>query len=431
VLTGLRVRQGFSLGPHLCAEASGLQRLRYALLSPHRKLPCDTPQLCGTLITRPNPTMQPLNAIDAVAPAFTRTHQTLFAPFRIGRSWKLAATQALGFYGSMFVPVPLFLLLIPASVFNSVPALRTTLLIGGAAYMLVYLVILYFCARLELVSFEMLVTRAQFVAPMWRRYSARIWPWFGFKILVGTLYTALLAAIFFAPIHQLVLNFMASAHSMHLPGGRHPDPEAMQAFMAPFIQQMAIVQMLSYLILFLMKIPSTLLNDFVLPFFVLEDIPLLAALARGFEVFRADPLQVLLYLILKPILFLIGYIMQSVALTVTLIPVIILFIIGAIITGLTSHHSGAGIGAIAGIAIIGYIVLFALMFWLSFGLLGYLTALLEAYGIYFLGGRYRLLGNLLEPGLDRPFTPPPVFPSDEERRDDDGGPPMPMDPAVA
>jgi hypothetical protein len=71
------------------------------------------------------------------------------------------------------------------------------------------------------------------------------------------------------------------------------------------------------------------------------------------------------------------------------------------------------------------------VFYLSVGSFGYLLTLLEAYGIYFLGGRYPLLGDLLQPGIDRPFTPPPPFPSEDERRDDDGGPPMPMDPAVA
>jgi hypothetical protein len=58
-------------------------------------------------------------------------------------------------------------------------------------------------------------------------------------------------------------------------------------------------------------------------------------------------------------------------------------------------------------------------------------ALLNAYAIYFLGGRYPLLGSMLEPGPGHPFTPPPVFPSAEERKDHDDGPPMPMNPAVA
>ncbi len=70
------------------------------------------------------------------------------------------------------------------------------------------------------------------------------------------------------------------------------------------------------------------------------------------------------------------------------------------------------------------------MVYVSVGTLGYLLALFEAYGIYFLGGRYPLLGNLLEPETSYSYTPPPVFPSEDEG-DDDDGPPLPMDPAVA
>ena len=373
--------------------------------------------------------MQPLNAFDSIAPAFTRTHQTLFQPFRLGRSWKLAASQALGFLGAMFIPFPLFVVFFPSSLFHGMPAVRTFLFGAASIYTLVYLLILYFCARMELVAFEMLVTRAKVVAPMWRRYSARIWPWFGFKVLIGTVYAGILAAILFPSLRHLIQNFVNTFQTLQPPIGGKPDPEAMQALVAPIMQQMANLQMLSSLILFLLKIPSTLLNDFVLPFFVLEDISLTAALVRGFDVFRADPLQVLLYLVLKPILFVIGYIMQCVAMFVAIIPLLIVFVIAAVIVGVTAHTSGSGM-AIA-LAFLGYIMLFVYMLWISIALIGYFSALLEAYGIYFLGSRYPLLGNMLEPARDGPFTPPPVFPSEDEQEDDDGGPPMPMNPAVA
>src|ERR1700678_2771455 len=144
--------------------------------------------------------MQPLNAIDAVAPAFTRTHQTLFHPFRIGRSWKLAASQYLGFCGAMFFPLPLFFLLIPADV----PVPRSLLLLVNVSPTILSLIILYLCGRMELVFFEMVVTRAKFVAPMWSRYSARVWPWIGLKILVGTVITMLVGLIMVGPLRHAV-----------------------------------------------------------------------------------------------------------------------------------------------------------------------------------------------------------------------------------
>jgi hypothetical protein len=372
--------------------------------------------------------MQPLNAIDAIAPAFTRAHQTLFHPFRIGRSWKLAASQYLGFCGAMFVPLPLFLLLIPAAV----PIPRPQLFLFSLIPTILTLIILYLCGRMEMVCFEMLVTRGKFIAPMWRRYSARVWPWIGLKILVGTVVTLLFGILLAGPLRHAVQNMIASFPAAAMTPGSTPDPAEMQALMAPFIQQISNFELILFAIVFLLKIPSTLLNDFVIPFYILEDIPLMEAIRRGFEVFVADPLQVILYLILKPILFVIGYFIQNIVIFISLIPFLIVLGIGAIVGGVSLHGSGASASALLLIAgILFYIVFLGFIFWEVLGVFGYLLTLLEAYGIYFLAGRYPLLASLLEPGPDKPFTPPPVFPSEEERRDSSGGPPMPMDPAVA
>jgi hypothetical protein len=369
--------------------------------------------------------MQPLNAIDAVAPAFTRTHQTLFAPFRFGRSWKLAASQYLGWAGSMFVPFPLFLLLIPRNAVPGFESVRAGLLGFASIVMLVALVILYFCARMELVSFAMLVTRGRFIAPLWRRYAARIWPWLGFKIVVGTVYSALLAAAFAGPVRHL---FAAMAATLPLleAHGRQPDPRQV---LGPLMAQWIGLEFVFVLFSLLLKIPSTLLNDFVLPFFVLEEIPLPAAVRRGWNVILTDPVQVILYLALKPILFVIGCVIQNFALGIGMIPLALVgAVAGGIAAALTPHGIGAGLvllGAIAGMG------LFALTLYVTLFMTGYLLALLEAYGIYFLAGRYPLLASMLEGAPDKPFTPPPVFPSEEELRDEDDGPPMPMNPAVA
>jgi hypothetical protein len=373
--------------------------------------------------------MLPLNAIDAVAPAFTRTHQTLFQPFRWGRSWKLAASQYLGFAGGMFLPFTLFFLMIPATVLP----MRHFLLVASLIPTAVFLIVLYFCARMELVAFEMVVTRGKFVGPMWRRYSARIWPWLGLKVVVGTVYTMAVVALFYAPIRHLVEGMIAAIPTGDIVAhGSKPDPEAMQAFLGPLMADILHLQMIGCALALVLKIPSTLLNDFVLPFYALEDIPLSAALSRGMQVMAADPLQTIVYLILKPILFAIGYIMQTIALQIAMIPFAIVFLILTLVGGVGIHLGSKG--GSAGVIVAAVLLICAFVFFIFYATIfafGYLLTLLEAYGIYFLGGRYRLLGDLLEPGPDKPFTPPPVFPSDEERSDDDGGPPMPMDPAVA
>ena len=124
--------------------------------------------------------------------------------------------------------------------------------------------------------------------------------------------------------------------------------------------------------------------------------------------------------------------MQSIALQIAMIPVVLIFGLAGFAGYLVLHAAGP-VGAVLMVA--GAVVLvLCLVVVLLYGTIlamGYLLLLLDIYAIYFLGGRYPMLGNLLEPGPGGPFTPPPVFPSEEERDDADGGPPMPMNPAVA
>jgi hypothetical protein len=94
------------------------------------------------------------------------------------------------------------------------------------------------------------------------------------------------------------------------------------------------------------------------------------------------------------------------------------------------HGEAAKVLGVVGLVVLG-LCAFVLVMYASMLAFGYLLLMLDSYALYFLGGRYPLLGNLLEPGPGAPFAPPPVFPSEEEGKDDDGGPPMPMNPAVA
>jgi len=367
--------------------------------------------------------MQRLNAIDALTPAFSRTHEILFQPFRVGRSWKLAAAQYFGQIGAIFVPMPLMLLLIPESSLNLV--IPRTILSGLFVVATILLFGLFYLGlRMQFVNFEMVVTRATFIGPMWRRYGARVWPVVAFKVLLGTVISIALAPFLWKSVAALV---QLTAHMPTFTPGQPPDPA--------FFSQMISLEGVMMAAFMLIKLFSTTFEDFVLPFYILEDIPLTAAIGRGFSVFLADPLHCILYLILKPILFIVGFIIQYISMLILMIPIIIVGVIVSIVWIAISAAlgSGGGPGHLLGFAAaeVLYLAFMAAIIWYQCGTLGYITMLLEAYGAYFLGSRYPLLGSMLEPGPGAPFTPPPVFPSDDERRDNDGGPPMPMDPAVA
>ena len=371
--------------------------------------------------------MQRLNAIDAITPAFARTHEILLQPFRLGRSWKLAAAQYFGQVGAFFAPMPLMLLLIPSSSLNLGIA-RPIVTVFFVIATVIFFGFFYLGLRMQFVNFEMVVTRATFLGPMWRRYGIRIWPVIAFKVLLGTVISFAMAPFVWKSVAALI---EITAHMPKFTPGQPPDPAVFQATFSQIMSLEGVV----IAAFMLLKLFSTSFEDFVLPFYILEDITLTAAIRRGFAVFVADPLHCVLYLILKPILFVVGFIIQYVSMIVLSIPIVIITVIIAIVGVAISAAMGGsnGPGHLLGFAagVVLYLALIGAMLWYQFGTLGYITMLLEAYGAYFLGGRYPLLGSMLEAGPGAPFTPPPVFPSEKERQDDDGGPPMPMDPAVA
>lgn len=354
--------------------------------------------------------MQRLNAIDAISPAFTRTHALLFQPFRWGRTWKLCATAYLAFAGSLFVPVPLLLVLIPWHRLPPLPALRATIVLATLAYTLVIFAFFYLGSRLEMVEFEAVLTGQKLIAPMWRRYGVRVWPWLTLKAAIGTLVTLVFLPVFSHVIRSVTAGveqlIQANAVLTQAPNSQIA-PELIFGFFGQIFDAYALL-----IAFFLtLKLASTLLADFVLPFYLLEPIPLSAAVRRGLAILRDHPLSVLGYVCMKYLLAFLGLIAQSVMNQVVLIPFMLIFGIGAAALGIfsqTSAHTGVTGGAIAGI-VLGYLFFLILIFYLQIGTLGYLFLLLQSYSQYFLGGLYPALGDRLSPPAP-PYMPPPPPP---------------------
>ena len=369
--------------------------------------------------------MQRLNAIDAIAPAFTRTHELLFHPFRVGRSWKLAASCYLAFCGSVFIPFPLFFRFLPGM--RQTPHAASLFLWSiGIVYSLIVFALFYFGARMSFVNFEMVVSRQVLLGPMWKHYGSRVWPWIGLKAVTGTVLCTALAPLIVRAGRNL---FSVLAVMPPTAPGQRADPALIMAM----FHRMFGFYLILFAAFFVLKSASTLLDDFVQPFFLLENISLLTALRRGLDVFLADPLQLVLYLFLKLVLSILGYVLQSIASQVLIIPIVLL---GAILAGIGTvvlhplGPAGTLIG-IAGAILLGILFVSCLLY-ATLGVFGYFLLLLQTYAMYFLAGRYPLLGNLLDPnpypGPAAPFTPPPPPPAPDE---DDNGPPLPMDPALA
>ncbi len=115
-----------------------------------------------------------------------------------------------------------------------------------------------------------------------------------------------------------------------------------------------------------------------------------------------------------------------IALIVGYVLMAIPFIIVTVIVMVPTRHGSVGalIVAIPVLLLLGLLSIAcgAVIF---FAISGPMSAFLASWSLYFYGGRYPLLGEMLEPSVAVPtFTPPPSFPGD----DSTSGPDLPLNP---
>jgi hypothetical protein len=148
-----------------------------------------------------------------------------------------------------------------------------------------------------------------------------------------------------------------------------------------------------------------LVRDLALPYIGLENRSLSDSLGRVRTMISFEPGQIVLYVFLRMVLgFVFGMAAEIAAfliLGLSLIPPGII----AVILWLALHKAGpAGYVLLIGLAIVGGILFFCWAACVLICLLGSVMVFSQAYALYFLGGRYPLLGEL----LDR-STPPPDY----------------------
>ena len=364
--------------------------------------------------------MQPLSPLDAVSPAFRRIQQIVLPrPRRWGRAWKLCACSYLASLGSLFLPLPIFLLAAPRDSFPV--ALTPVIAYAAAGFLLVLLVIFYCGVRMEFVEFEVVASGATRIGPIWRRYGSRTVTWFFIKLIAGVI-----VFLAFLPLaHSVIGAFIAFAHA---PGSSQMEPDAVLPGFSLFVHAVLGFYALFAGTFFVLKAFSTVLHDLVLPFYALEEIPLSVAMRKGWAICTAEPGQVILYFFLKPLLTLVGLIGAQLLMYVCFIPLVLLVFVlafgGAFL--LTATHSPAVHMLIVAAGVLLYAAAYGCFVAVVIGLIGYVMNLLEAYGVFFLASRYARLAELLYGAPSAPFTPPPPPP-----RPGPDGPSLPMNPALA
>jgi hypothetical protein len=347
--------------------------------------------------------MRILNAIDAISPAIARTRLVLFTPFRKGRTWKFCATAYLATAGSMFLPFPLiFLVLIPLADEKAGHGFATFIIVLVIACTALYLLIFYLCSRIRFAFFDVVLNRDQLIAPAWRKYGPQSLRWTLFKVVLGTLFGALLAAPMAAYIRSIVSAFL----SLHLEPGQQPPPEFFTRILATYA-----VVFVVYFVIGLFFFVSSLLNDFIVPSLALEDTTLGEAFRRLGQLIRREPGQFTFYALLKLGMGFAGYFAAGFVFEIVIL--LALLIVGCIAGGigflLYLAHVPIGVlivlGVILGIAFYIFMVFYCFQF-----VIGTLITFLEAYKLYFLGGRYPMLGDLLDRSTPLPASLPPPPP---------------------
>lgn len=349
--------------------------------------------------------MQILSALDAISPAFSRTKLVLFSPFRKGRTWKLAATAYLTIMSTIFVPyflVGLFFIGMAkeAGGTSGVAILVSVCVIATMVYLLVF----YLCSQLRFAFFDIVLNRGEFIAPVWRKYSVPAVKWTVCKVVLGTFATAVVAAPMAAWIRHMIPVFAA----LPIKPGQEQSPQFMEAIFS-FYGAILIVE-IGFGIFYLI---SSLLGDFIVPSLALEDTTLAEAFKRLGKLIRHEPGQFTLYAVLKVGLALAGWMAQTIAFYIVFLVVGLVVGLIAAIVGFALHALGVSTTVLFALGIaLGVVVYLVLIFYVMFIAIGTVMTFLEAYSLYFLGGRYPMLGNLLDqstpPKLN--YAPPSPYP---------------------
>ena len=342
--------------------------------------------------------MPTYSALDAISPAFARTKLVLYSPFRLGRTWKLSITAYLAMASGIFMP--LFLL-----AFAFLPQLRqyggttlvTAVIITAIVLTLFFGWIFYLCTRLRFAFFDITLNRGQFVAPAWNKYGPAAFRWALFKVVIGTLFTAATAA----PIVAFYRHFFTMISSLQ--PGQQPPPEFMFELMSGYFTV--------YIFFIVFMWLSSVLSDFIVPSLALENTTLSEAFRRLGQLIRTEPGQFSGYAFMKLVLAVAGYMGTTIAFEIAIIIVGCIIAIIAVLIGLALHAAGLSMPVLVGLGITVGVIFYGFAIWAMMFGIGTVLTFLESYTLYFLAGRYPMLGELLAASTPAPTTVSPLYPN--------------------
>jgi hypothetical protein len=267
----------------------------------------------------------------------------------------------------------------------------------GLVSLVIGLILFYIGSRLQLVLLELVATRYTLISPLWSKYGSRTWRWIGLRLL----YIFLTILVLLPFIIVVIIYFIHHAHGTSSLGGDNP----FAVFAGLNLAHILLFLAAALLVLLVLCAIYLLLRDLALPFLALEDLSISESLGRLRVLLAVEPGQVILYVILRMVLGLVFGIVAEIAMVmVLLVSLIPPGIVGAILW-FSLHNAGtAGTVTLIACAIFGGLIYLCWAVCVVLAFMGSLLTFFQAYALYFLGGRYPLLGDL----LDR-STPPPAY----------------------
>jgi len=355
--------------------------------------------------------MLPLSAIDAIGPAWAHTRRLLWDNRRWQTMLKIGAVAVFagigGVGGGSFPNMgnfgnnshagnPQNWPGSAAGILATIAALAVVLFVGIFIFVLI---MMYIGSRLQFVLFEVVLRNDTTVGPIWNRYGSITWRWLGLRLIVS-----LVALLCMAPM--LIPAIVQFVHLLHQSENQ---PANLGLLIATFFGLFAV----AILIAFLFSIIHILLHDFGLPSMAMESTSIAETVTRVWRLLRAETGQVFLFLLMRVILGFAGSWCANILVLITAMLGMIPLGIIALLDYAILHSAGdAGKVIMVLIWVVLGILWVAFLFIASFILVGYVIAFIQAYALYFLAGRYPLLGQYLAPywpATHMPAVPPPAY----------------------
>lgn len=333
--------------------------------------------------------MRSLSATECISPAIQRAKDLLARPFQLRIYLKLTA---LAFFaeiggGSCNFSSPANnhgTHGLPAAVMAFVLAFAVLL---GIVALVIWLVMLYVTSRLQLVLVEVVATRQPYISPFWRKQGPTTWRWLGVKLLYSLAVVAV-AAVMCAPF-----IYYAVRHQIFSAGRAAP------------IGWIVLVVALVFLLLLVAVAVYAVLRGLAVPAMALEGVSASEAIRRARFIVDTEPGQVALFVVLQLLLTIAMAIAAEILIVLTMLISLVPFALVGGGAWFALRHAGTlGTAILIGLGVSGCIVFVCWMVCIAMGLLGPVYVFSQAYALYFLGGRYPLLGDLLDQ-----TTPVPEF----------------------